>query len=194
MLKYAQVIDKKYEVFEKSIFCVFCTKAYELNVFKYHIDGKKHKKCEIKLQNMTENLNFMQKKCINFFYKKRKENVHISSKYVNKLEAQVKLLLTFLETEFKMTLSLHHIANNERIIRDKKVYNTKIYKDENNNPIPRWLYRHKSLYIEFNCEVCENSFFKGRQEFENHFREERHKKMLSKFNVNEDFQKILRNI
>ncbi|KAL6225323.1 hypothetical protein ACLB2K_004173 [Fragaria x ananassa] len=41
-------------------------------------------------------------------------------------------------------------------------------------PIPYWLYKLHGLGQEFKCEICGNQSYRGRREFERHFKEGRH--------------------
>ena len=41
-------------------------------------------------------------------------------------------------------------------------------------PIPYWLYKLHGLNQEYTCEICGGDVFKGRREFERHFRESKH--------------------
>lgn len=41
-------------------------------------------------------------------------------------------------------------------------------------PIPYWLYKLHGLGVEFNCEICGNTVYRGRLPFDRHFQQGRH--------------------
>ena len=41
-------------------------------------------------------------------------------------------------------------------------------------PIPYWLYKLHGLGVEYNCEICGNTVYRGRQAFDRHFQQGRH--------------------
>ncbi|ELA47648.1 hypothetical protein VCUG_00849 [Vavraia culicis subsp. floridensis] len=193
LLSCAESEHKVWNTFENKVYCMFCMVDIAKSVFEYHAAGKKHNKAKIAfLKNMeaTDNdRDYKVTKCINVYLKLRCEYVRVTSTYVNRLEAQVKLLLTFLETELKLAVSVQGTESVMNIEKEKKIYNTRIYRDETGNPIPRWLYKQRGLNVEYICEICKNCVYKGRKEFERHFNGDKHKHFLVELGIASDFEK-----
>lgn len=193
LLYCAEYEEKEHDVFKKKVFCIFCAKEISKSVFEYHIAGKKHvRKKSAFLTDNNQNLessNFTKKKCLEYFLKQKRESIEVKKKYINKLDAQVKLLLTLLEEELRLAVSIEGTESAMKIRREKKIYNTKIYRDGKGNPVPYWLYNQRGLNVKFECEVCDNLAFKGRKDFENHFLMDKHQEALEKLGIQSGFEK-----
>eukprot|EP00899_Mesostigma_viride_P026672 jgi/Mesvir1/718/Mv17326-RA.2 len=62
---------------------------------------------------------------------------------------------------------------------DKPIYNPlKLPLGPDGKPIPYWLYKLHGLNQEFLCEICGDVTYRGRREFERHFRESTHQKAM----------------
>lgn len=58
---------------------------------------------------------------------------------------------------------------------EEKIYNPlKLPLAWDGKPIPFWLYRLHGLGVEFPCEICGNYVYRGRRAFDKHFNESRH--------------------
>lgn len=60
-------------------------------------------------------------------------------------------------------------------VQDEYVYNPlKLPTGVDGKPIPYWLYKLHGLNQEYSCEICGGDVFKGRREYERHFRDSKH--------------------
>lgn len=50
-------------------------------------------------------------------------------------------------------------------------------------PIPHWLYKLQGLNMEYVCEICGNSTYRGRREFEKHFNSTKHTEGLRSLGI-----------
>ncbi|ELQ76593.1 Splicing factor 3a, subunit 3 [Trachipleistophora hominis] len=193
LLRCAESENKTWNVFDTKVYCMFCEMDITKSVFEYHAKGKKHGKARTAfLKNIElpdENGDYVRNKCENVYLKRKVEYICVSSAYVNRLEARVKLLLTFLEKELKLAVSVRGTQSIMSIEKEKKTYSMKIYRDEAGNPIPRWLYNQRGLNVEYICEICDNTMYKGRKVFESHFNSDKHKQCLMKLGITSNFDK-----
>ncbi|KAL9225751.1 hypothetical protein vseg_001640 [Gypsophila vaccaria] len=64
------------------------------------------------------------------------------------------------------------------------VYNPlKLPLGSDGKPIPYWLYKLQGLGQKFNCEICGDHGYKGRREFEMHFKGKRHERGMRCLNI-----------
>ena len=60
-------------------------------------------------------------------------------------------------------------------VQDEYVYNPlKLPTGVDGKPIPYWLYKLHGLNQEYKCDICGGDVFKGRREYERHFRDSKH--------------------
>jgi splicing factor 3A subunit 3 len=60
-------------------------------------------------------------------------------------------------------------------MQDEYVYNPlKLPLGPDGKPIPYWLYKLHGLNQEYKCDICGGDIFRGRREYERHFRESKH--------------------
>lgn len=194
MYKYAEYNQRQMDIFEKNVFCTICAKSIARCVFKYHANGKIHitKRSNIidgKYNEAVNRLNYIQKKCLKFYMKSKEEYIETTSLHINKLEAKIKLLLTFLENELKLSISTCNSQNLKETKKEKKRYNMKTYENAKGEPLPTWLHRKYGYDIVFICEICKNAKFNGRKEFDEHFYGKKHASYLEEFGITSDFHK-----
>jgi splicing factor 3A subunit 3 len=60
-------------------------------------------------------------------------------------------------------------------VQEEYVYNPlKLPLGVDGKPIPYWLYKLHGLNQEYSCEICGGDVFRGRREYERHFRDYKH--------------------
>jgi splicing factor 3A subunit 3 len=66
--------------------------------------------------------------------------------------------------------------------------------DWDGKPIPYWLWKLQGLNISYNCEICGNTSFQGRKNFDKHFHEAKHTRGLRLLGIanTKQFQDITR--
>lgn len=72
---------------------------------------------------------------------------------------------------------------------DEKLYNPlNLPIGPDGRPMPFWLYKIKGLTHEFKCEICDNETFRGRTNYNKHFKNVKHIEGLKRMGVIDDFK------
>eukprot|EP00892_Ulva_mutabilis_P000046 jgi/Ulvmu1/10041/UM059_0091.1 len=67
---------------------------------------------------------------------------------------------------------------------DEYVYNPlKLPLGPDGKPIPYWLYKLHGLNQEYKCDICGGDIFRGRREYERHFRESKHVQAMAALGI-----------
>ncbi|KAJ0753112.1 putative transcription factor C2H2 family [Helianthus annuus] len=80
-----------------------------------------------------------------------------------------------IEAEMEDVRGRRHVADMEIDDENRQVYNPlKFPMGWDGKPISVWLYKLHGLGQEFKCEICGNHSYRGRRDYEQHFKEFRH--------------------
>lgn len=70
------------------------------------------------------------------------------------------------------------------VLQDEYVYNPlKLPLGPDGKPIPYWLYKLHGLNQEYKCDICGGDIFRGRREYERHFREAKHVQAMAALGI-----------
>lgn len=70
------------------------------------------------------------------------------------------------------------------VMQDEYVYNPlKLPMGPDGKPIPYWLYKLHGLNQEYKCDICGGDVFRGRREYERHFRESKHVQAMAALGI-----------
>ncbi|KAI1329847.1 hypothetical protein F5Y16DRAFT_364836 [Xylariaceae sp. FL0255] len=187
----------------EGIWCDACEKAFtNENVFKNHLNGKKHIRAEAERKKREEE---GVSSATNGAAKGVSSATRLKERAIAEREFRVKRLASAMSTErsdtrvnverkqgmtererqqelenlFATPISTAQTADVEEGEEgdddDDKIYNPlKLPLAWDGKPIPFWLYKLHGLGVEFPCEVCGNFVYMGRRAFDKHFNEARH--------------------
>ena len=186
----------------EGIWCPECEKEFKNdNVYKAHLNGKKHIKAAEarKAQGATTNGT-----TTNGHSKPSGPTVHsLKQRAIAEREYRTSRLASLLQTtradtrinvERKQGMTERerqqeldalfaesadnlpaHADSDSDSDADEKIYNPlKLPLAWDGKPIPYWLYKLHGLGVEFPCEICGNFVYMGRRAFDKHFNEARH--------------------
>lgn len=175
------------------VFCRACDKLFaKETVYKAHLSGKKHKK------NAEKNGEVTEKDAENTEKNGGENEKDLKGLGVHDLESRIQQMARELESlvqatvadyERRSTLSdrekmLEHLAVDgeeseytaeetaseaEEEEDDDDFYSKDLPIGTDGAPIPLWLYKLQGLHRSYNCEICGNIKYKGRQQFTKHF-------------------------
>ena len=186
----------------ESIWCDDCEKTFNNeNVYKNHLNGKRHKKAAEAKKSRGEKVEG-QNGANGVSRLKNVGMVRLREKAVAEREFRVRKLATAMQTERSDTrVNVERkqgmtdrerqqelealFAESTEVTRpgqeesdeegDEKIYNPlKLPLAWDGKPIPFWLYKLHGLGVEFPCEICGNFVYMGRRAFDKHFNEARH--------------------
>ncbi|KAI1823003.1 hypothetical protein F4861DRAFT_512334 [Xylaria intraflava] len=183
----------------EGIWCDACEKAFtNENVYKNHLNGKKHIRAE------NERKNRAQGGGANNTNGSSASTTRLKERAIAEREYRIKRLASAMSTErsdtrvnverkqcmtererqqelealFSASVSASQTADTEEGEEgddDDKIYNPlKLPLAWDGKPIPFWLYKLHGLGVEFACEICGNFVYMGRRAFDKHFNEARH--------------------
>lgn len=172
------------------VYCKACNKFFtKETVFKGHLQGKKHKK-NVATSNASVQLNDEVKKSNNSSAKQLEDQVKIMAKALeNELIATVQdherrsglsdreKMLEFLAVEgeeSEFTSAETDSENEQEEDNDDEFYSKDLPIGTDGTPIPLWLYKLQGLHRTYQCEICGNAVYKGRQQYTKHFSQPKH--------------------
>lgn len=181
----------------EGIWCVDCEKEFKNdNVYRAHLNGKKHIKAAEAKQASTPNKQsavaataaplrlqkdravaereFRSSKFAAAMQVERSDTkVNVERKQgMTERERQMELEALFAETD---EVQAAGDASDNDSDSSEKIYNPlKLPLAWDGKPIPYWLYKLHGLGVEFNCEICGNFVYMGRRAFDKHFSDARH--------------------
>ncbi|KAI1435955.1 hypothetical protein GGR50DRAFT_702324 [Xylaria sp. CBS 124048] len=185
----------------EGIWCDACEKAFtNENVYKNHLNGKKHIRAENERQKRTQGdatgsssngagasstIRSKERAIAEREYRvKRLSSAMSTERSDTRVNVERKQCMTErerqqeLEALFSATVSTSQMADTEEGEEgddDDKIYNPlKLPLAWDGKPIPFWLYKLHGLGVEFACEICGNFVYMGRRAFDKHFNEARH--------------------
>jgi splicing factor 3A subunit 3 len=83
----------------------------------------------------------------------------------------------------ELLVRLHRVIQ-QHAVQDEYVYNPlKLPLGPDGKPIPYWLYKLHGLNQEFKCDICGGDIFRGRREYERHFRESKHVQAMAALGI-----------
>lgn len=177
------------------VYCKACDKVFaKETVYKGHLGGKKHKKNEAKLTEKpeAEGTNITD------------ETTRQRGPSGKQLEGQIKIMTSALSNELKATIQDHErrtgLSDRERMMEvlvavgeesdftsvesdseendeddnDDEFFSKDLPIGTDGTPIPLWLYKLQGLHHKYQCEICGNAIYKGRQQFNKHFSQAKH--------------------
>ncbi|KAI0407407.1 hypothetical protein F4802DRAFT_553585 [Xylaria palmicola] len=181
----------------EGIWCDACERAFtNENVYKNHLNGKKHIRAENERKNGTQQESSASKGGAS--------TMRLKERAIAEREYRIKRLAGAMSTErsdtrvnverkqgmtekerqqeiqnlFSVSASTAQAADAEEGEEgddDDRIYNPlKLPLAWDGKPIPFWLYKLHGLGVEFACEICGNFVYMGRRAFDKHFNEARH--------------------
>eukprot|EP00835_Amoeboradix_gromovi_P006192 NODE_684_length_5217_cov_0.512505.p1 type:complete len:431 gc:universal NODE_684_length_5217_cov_0.512505:2217-925(-) len=165
------------ELSKETLFCQTCNKVFtNENVFKNHLDGKKHlsnlKSNKLHLQpdpfarlNPIKEIAILQHSILYFINAYLKEVVNETK--INNYRKQT-------NTHMNEDDELRYEGSSSEEEMDMNDNPMKLPLGWDGTPIPIWLYKLHGLNKEFECEICGNFIYLGRRNFDRHFTESRH--------------------
>ena len=188
----------------EGIWCPDCEKEFKNdNVYKSHLNGKKHlKAAEARKDGATNGsangdtnghtnsrgsttLRLKERAIAEREYRVHRlastmENVRNDTRVnverkqgMTERERQMELDAFFAETTAPAVRNPNDSDDDDS--DDEKIYNPlKLPLAWDGKPIPYWLYKLHGLGVEFPCEICGNFVYMGRRAFDKHFNEARH--------------------
>eukprot|EP01095_Lingulamoeba_sp_RSL-Kostka_P009967 TRINITY_DN3499_c0_g1_i1.p1 TRINITY_DN3499_c0_g1~~TRINITY_DN3499_c0_g1_i1.p1 ORF type:complete len:493 (+),score=176.23 TRINITY_DN3499_c0_g1_i1:25-1503(+) len=161
--------DKDEDIQNDPLFCQACNKLFKnANSFKYHLNGKKHKKAMVFFEKYQKEIFFLEYK-INRIGQILGDQVESTRINVEKKHAQtIDIIIADIEEDELGDLDIDEDDDYHRMT----IPNYPVGWD--GKPIPFWLYKLHGLGVEFKCEICGNTSYWGRRAFERHFQEWRH--------------------
>lgn len=174
------------------VFCKACDKVFaKQTVYAAHLTGKKH------LKNVKAGGAKTAKPAIQELENRVKQLVDAMSELVQATVADHERRSTLSDRE-KMLESLaldgeqsEYTAEDSNSEADEEEDNDMLYHKDlpigtDGTPIPLWLYKLQGLHRTYNCEICGNLKYKGRQQFTKHFGQAKHVRGLTCLGVGED--------
>lgn len=188
----------------EGVWCPDCEKEFKNdNVYKSHLNGKKHIK-NAEARQARRGTNGTNGESSDGHVNVRGSTVQrLKERAIAEREYRIKRLASTMETvrtdsrvnverkqgmterERQMELDAFFAESTEAPQRngddesdsdgDEKIYNPlKLPLAWDGKPIPYWLYKLHGLGVEFPCEICGNFVYMGRRAFDKHFNEARH--------------------
>ncbi|KAI0858206.1 hypothetical protein F4860DRAFT_487083 [Xylaria cubensis] len=185
----------------EGIWCEACEREFtNENVYKNHLNGKKHIRAESARQSGEQESGGS----TNGARKEGTSTIRLKERAIAEREYRIKRLASAMSTERSDTrvnverkqgmtdkerqqeidniysASASAMQQPEREEGDEgddddRIYNPlKLPLAWDGKPIPFWLYKLHGLGVEFACEVCGNFVYMGRRAFDKHFNEPRH--------------------
>lgn len=171
---------------ENELFCKACDKLFaKETVYKGHLDGKKHKKnqklldekappakapdhrrVESQIAKLAELLKPTIEDTINHIERRAaaSERERMIEDRANEQE----------ESDFTAVDTDSSGASGSEDDDDDDLLSKHLPLGTDGTPIPLWLYKLQGLHRSYNCEICGNIKYKGRQQFDKHFNLAKH--------------------
>lgn len=163
------------------VFCKPCEKLFAREtVYTAHLTGKKHKKnvkdggakatktgahdLEHRIQQITGTMYKLVKATIADY--ERRSSLSDREKMLESLAMDGE------ESEFTAEETSSEVEDKDD--DDDEFYSKDLPIGTDGTPIPLWLYKLQGLHRTYNCEICGNVKYKGRQQFTKHFGQVKH--------------------
>lgn len=191
------------------VFCATCNKLFaKETVFKAHLNGKKHQK-NVKNANHGDghvtnprevSINFEEFK-IHFFAEKLKEVIENSMVDIQRREALTERE-RHMEIEYDQSdyTTLSGSSDNSSDSSGEDEDQDESYDFKNlpvgidGRPIPYWLYKLQGYHKSYDCEICGNITYRGRNVFSKHFGNAKHQYGLKCLGIEDDSMLLFKNI
>ncbi|KAH3668529.1 hypothetical protein OGAPHI_002283 [Ogataea philodendri] len=185
----------KVELEDSSVYCLICQKKFtKESVYSSHLNGKKHTKNATKSQVISvAESEYLATRLLKLLNKQLNATILEVDRFegLSSRERQIELRETQNLSDYEydtideQETSKPSEGNEYAQGKFDDVSNFPIGPD--GKPMPLWLWKLKGLDMEYSCEICGNALIKGREVFQNHFKEERHLQGLRMLGVVEDF-------
>lgn len=173
------------------VYCKACDKIFNKeSVYKGHLGGKKHKKNAARAEVLGS--------------QSEPNNSNQKGPSARQLEAQIKIMFSELDSEWKATIQDHErrsgLSDREKALEvlaavgeesdftgaesdsegnddddnDDEFFSKDLPIGTDGTPIPLWLYKLQGLHHTYLCEICGNAVYKGRQQYTKHFSQAKH--------------------
>lgn len=179
------------------VFCKACNKTFpKESVYKGHLDGKKHKK------NAANGSSAPATETMAAVVARTEKKIHLLAEKLKNVREDTILDQERLAVMTDREKMLEGVAleGEESEYTDCESGDEQSDDDDNDDhlllshlplgtdgvPIPLWLYKLQGLHQSFNCEICGNYVYRGRQQFDKHFGSTRHVRGLSYLGVSEE--------
>lgn len=194
------------------IYCDICKTFFKKKtVFDYHLEGKKHKKNKIRSNqdSNTINQNKLKKKVniklIEFKIKMIVEHFNdIKIATISNIERKIGMTekeIYMEEFDNDLDDSKYSTLNSSfsescesDYSNDSDCEKKNCFLSVDGKPIPYWLYKLQGLHKFYNCEICGNLDYKGKNQFIKHFNTSMHQKGLRCLGIEEDSLFLFNNI
>eukprot|EP01102_Stenamoeba_stenopodia_P015481 TRINITY_DN5281_c0_g1_i1.p1 TRINITY_DN5281_c0_g1~~TRINITY_DN5281_c0_g1_i1.p1 ORF type:complete len:405 (+),score=115.52 TRINITY_DN5281_c0_g1_i1:184-1398(+) len=161
------------------LYCEYCKRMFaKSTVFDGHLKGKKHIQAK---EKVTNERNQRRKQAFHQEYKVTRlaevlEDV-VSATIDNIVKKQAR---NFTENAAELEEEEEaDVQSDEEEDEEEPVMRIRNYPvGWDGKPIPYWLYKLHGLGVEYKCEICGNTSYWGRRNFERHFQEWRHACLL----------------
>lgn len=191
------------------VFCAACNKVFaKETVFKAHLSGKKHQKNAKNTDSGGGHVtkprevgtDFGEFK-IHFFAEKLRETIENS-----KLDIQRRETLTererLMEIEYDQSdyTTVSGSSENSSNSSSEDDDQDESYDFKNlpvgidGRPIPYWLYKLQGYHKSYDCEICGNITYRGRNVFSKHFGNAKHQYGLKCLGIEDDSMPLFKNI
>lgn len=171
------------------VFCKACDKLFSKEtVYKGHLQGKKHKKNAAAESSRNKESGDAVSK-----------NAKASVSPLKLLQSEIKSYIQALQSEVAATIQDHErrsaLTDRERMLEvlavegeeseftseetdsegdndednDDDFYSKDLPLGTDGTPIPLWLFKLQGLHRTYQCEICGNAIYKGRQQYTKHF-------------------------
>ena len=153
-------------------YCLDCLRQFaKPSVFNGHLSGKKHKK-SVQRSKPLEKETFLLEYKLQRLGELLQDQIASTKIHVEtKLSRRYEDIAADLDDDDAEVLSDSDTDEEEEMTR-RCITNYPVGWD--GKPIPYWLYKLHGLGIEYKCEICGNTSYWGRRNFERHFQEYRH--------------------
>ncbi|CAK9441792.1 uncharacterized protein LODBEIA_P56600 [Lodderomyces beijingensis] len=193
-----------------NLYCTACAKSFaNENVYMGHLHGKKHQKNEKNAKAAATSPNSE----VNGTQKPKSWYEHLISFLAQELKPEIlniekSVVLSERERMIEQQNSLD-LENEFTAVEDSGSSDSEADAESDSDindafknlplgsdgtPIPLWLYKLQGLHKVYNCEICGNVSYKGRQSFGKHFHGSRHIYGLQCLGIPEENYPLLRNI
>lgn len=166
------------------VFCKACDKLFtKESVYKGHLDGKKHKKNQKALEENSEPVkkatNATTEKQIAQLAKLLKPTIEETINHIERRAAaseRERMIedTALAEEEEEFTATDTDSSDESDSDDDDDLLSKHLPLGTDGTPIPLWLYKLQGLHKSYNCEICGNTKYKGRQQFDKHFHLAKH--------------------
>lgn len=171
------------------VFCKACDKLFSKeSVYKGHLDGKKHKKNQKALEEngglngvpVKRETNATTEKKIARLASLLKPTIEETINHIERRaaaserERMIEDAAQVDEQEEFTATDTDSSGDSDSEDDDDDLLSKHLPLGTDGTPIPLWLYKLQGLHRSYNCEICGNIKYKGRQQFDKHFHLAKH--------------------